>query len=179
MSESYFILTLDTTSPEVEIYMPSYTTRYIIDEIRVVANEPLSLHSEIYIIDSVGKRHDLTFRLKGNEYIGLVQFDGYPLGISTLYAQVYDIGWNKSPLVSKSFQIIKSEEINLQTSDNIQNVSSIDISEVDLLLGEDYMRTKSEEKEEASIRISESIQSIETEEVTQKVNSIDEVVKYG
>lgn len=121
---SYIILTLDTTAPNVEVLIPNYTTQQIRTEIRLVANEPLGEWQEIYVIDSQGDRHDLTFLHDNetNEYVGQVFFEGYPLGIATIYATLVDEVGNKSPLVSKSFKIVKSDILEVSLSEIIREV---------------------------------------------------------
>ncbi|MDQ0976623.1 hypothetical protein QFZ31_006675 [Neobacillus niacini] len=106
---SYLMLTLDTTSPDVEIIMPSYTTQQATTQVKVVANEELIINHEVYIMDSFNTRHDITLVHNGNEFEGLLSFEGYPLGIATLYARVTDTVGNQSDLVSKAIRVMKSD----------------------------------------------------------------------
>lgn len=102
---NYFTLDLDTTGPIINIIAPSYTTPQTSDEISIVANETLSTYQEIYIVDSQGVRHDLTFTYENDRFVGLVSFSGYPFGPATIYAQVKDEVFNASELVSKTINI--------------------------------------------------------------------------
>ena len=67
---SYIYLTLDTTPPELSIFVPSYTTKTALTPIRIQSNESLSTYQEIYIIDALGNRHDLTFAHEDNLLVG-------------------------------------------------------------------------------------------------------------
>jgi hypothetical protein len=118
---SYIYLTLDTTPPDIEIITPNYTTTSANTEIRVVSNEPLEHWQDIYIIDSLNKRHDVTFRHEGDELVGNIYFQGYPLGMVTVYARVMDDVHNKSALVSKSMLIISEERLTISLSDSERN----------------------------------------------------------
>lgn len=102
---NYFTLDLDTTGPIINIIAPSYTTPQTSDEISIVANETLSTYQEIYIVDSQGVRHDLTFTYETDRFVGLVSFSGYPFGPATIYARVKDEVFNASELVSKAINI--------------------------------------------------------------------------
>lgn len=102
---NYFTLDLDTTGPIINILAPSYTTPQTSDEISIVANETLSTYQEIYIVDSQGVRHDLTFTYETDRFVGLVSFSGYPFGPATIYARVKDEVFNASELVSKAINI--------------------------------------------------------------------------
>lgn len=106
MDHSHFLLTLDTTGPDIEIYMPTYATPNVDNEIIVQANERLSTWQEFYFIDGVGTRHDFIFEYNGNRFIGLVRFNQFAVGVAKLYAQVRDEVYNPSALVTQSLNII-------------------------------------------------------------------------
>lgn len=114
---SFFTLTLDTTPPTFEIYSPQYTQKEIETEIRIVANENLSINHEIYLIDSLGERYNYTFLLSDNEFIGKVQFTNVNYGIATIYVTVYDEVLNKSSLLSKAINIIGGQKLKLDIND--------------------------------------------------------------
>lgn len=123
MSQSYILLTLDTTAPDVELLLPNFTTNQARTEIRVVANESLLPWHEIYVIDSLGRRHNLTFKHEDDEFVGVVVFSDYPMGIATVYATVKDSVGNQSALVSKSIRIVESETLSITLDDyNAYNV---------------------------------------------------------
>jgi hypothetical protein len=114
---SFIKLALDISPPKVEILSPNYTTTQAKTEIRVSCNEVLDTWQDIYIIDSLGNRHDLTFRYEENEFVGVLYFTDYPYGIATIYAQVRDDVYNKSALLSKTINIVGSETLTLKISD--------------------------------------------------------------
>lgn len=99
---SYFILTLDTTPPALTIEAPVNTYYGMDTDITIYANETLAPNYTLYIIDSNGDRHDLTFDHQGSTLVGHVNLDSYPLGLLTVYAQVWDEVHNMSTLTSKT-----------------------------------------------------------------------------
>lgn len=126
---SYVVLNIDTVSPNIEIYAPSYTTVDILNEIVIQANEELSLdYQEIYVMDANGVRYDYTFAFDGDSYIGHVKFNNFPVGtILTLYARVMDKVGNISNLVSKAIHIANSITLlTLTISDRQANVEISD-----------------------------------------------------
>lgn len=121
---SFFYLELDTSSPNIEIYAPSYTTQDSKTMITIESNEPLSDFQEIYIIDSLGDRHDLTFLHDGNKFTGDMYLTNYPLGISTIYARLQDDVGNMSDVVSKPINVIKTSFYNISMSIKNMTVTS-------------------------------------------------------
>lgn len=122
----YIIVELDTTAPTIEIYAPAYTTREASVEITVNANETLGSSNEIYIIDESGTRHDYTFDLHGNQMVGVIDFNGFPLGLAKLFVRVKDTVDNVSELYEKVITIkdsltILSLDISDSKKSNIQN----------------------------------------------------------
>lgn len=110
---SYITLELDTTSPDVDIIMPSYTTQQAIAPIRVIADEELIINHEVYIMDSFKNRHDITLVHNGNELSGQLSFEGYPLGMATVFVRVTDTVHNQSDLYSKVIRIMKSDYLKI------------------------------------------------------------------
>lgn len=104
---SFIYIEFDRTPPEVEIYAPSYTTRELVNEITIEANEHIADdHHEIYVIDSNGDRHDYTFEKElDNRFVGFIKFSNFPMGIATIYARMKDDVDNFSNLVDKSIEI--------------------------------------------------------------------------
>lgn len=145
----YVFINIDTTSPNIEIYAPSYTTNELLNEITIQANEQLSLNnSKVYAIDSNGVRYDYTFQLEGDKYVGYVKFSDVPVGsIVTLYAQVADDYDNVSNLISKAVFVanqvtklsldiddkpfisvsVSDEQRKLDISDEARNIEIADI----------------------------------------------------
>lgn len=122
----YIIVELDTTAPIVEIYAPAYTTREATVEVTIEADEELGTSNEIYIIDESGTRHNYTFSRYGNQLVGTLDFNGFPLGLARLFVRVKDTVDNVSELYEKSITIRESLTIlNPVISDskksNIQN----------------------------------------------------------
>lgn len=111
---NYFILTLDTTPPQIEIIAPTYTVADIENEIFVLANEALSKNHEIYIIDALGIRHDLTFSKRGDYFYGLVRFNMCAFGIATIYARVCDLVLNQSSTAIKTIEIISASVLTIE-----------------------------------------------------------------
>ena len=115
MPKGYFKLTLDTTGPHITVEAPSYTTTTSPIIVTVTANEPLDLYQDIYVIDINGTRHDLTFDHEGDYLIGTVDFNGFDLGIVTLYARVRDVVHNLSNLASANIHIMEGHKLYLDT----------------------------------------------------------------
>ncbi|MBO0962389.1 hypothetical protein J1P26_22055 [Neobacillus sp. MM2021_6] len=126
---NYILLELDTTAPTLEIYAPNYTTRSALTPVTIQANEPLSSYQEVYIVDALGGRHDLTFAHEDDNLVGYLSLNGYPLGIATLYCRLMDTVDNLSSLYSHSFSIMESEiltaEMSLQFMDNAMQVQTM------------------------------------------------------
>ena len=123
---SFIIVELDTTAPTIEIYAPAYTTREASVEITVSANETLGRSNEVYIIDESGTRHDYTFDLFDNQMVGVIDFNGFPLGLARLFVRVKDTVDNVSELYEKVITIrdsltILSLDISDSKKSNIQN----------------------------------------------------------
>lgn len=92
---SYFNLILDTTPPQLTITSPSFCLVDEIIEVYVYSNEALSIWQDIYIIDNSNIKHELTFsRTDDYTYFGYVDLTGYPLGITTIHANLRDDVFN-------------------------------------------------------------------------------------
>lgn len=104
---NHFVLNLDTTPPEVKIIAPQYTSPDIFTHIIIESNEPLMEYQDIYIIDSVGVRHNLIFSFEETELNGTIQLNSFSQGISTIYCRLKDEAGNLSELVSKTINIME------------------------------------------------------------------------
>jgi hypothetical protein len=127
---SYVVLNIDTTSPNIEIYAPSYTTTDILNEIVVQADESLSLdYYELYAIDSNGIRYNYDFLLDDDRFIGHVKFADMPVGsIITFYAKVMDKVGNVSNLIEKAIHIADSITLlKLEISD--RDIANVEIDD--------------------------------------------------
>lgn len=118
---SWLRVTLDTTQPTLTIYLPSYTTNQSIDDITIVANEPLATKQEIYIVDSLGVRHNQTFSLQTDKktFLGRISFNNFPKGIATIFVTLYDEVWNRSSIYKKSINVIDPQNIKMIISEYV------------------------------------------------------------
>lgn len=125
---SIVYIELDTKSPNLEIYAPSYTTTDLDNTIILESDESLSDFQEIYLIDSEGARYDYTFnKEKDNMLVGKINFTTFPIGVATLYARVKDDVENVSELISKSIDI--KEFLSLLILEIKHKSMSLDINE--------------------------------------------------
>lgn len=106
MDHNYFSLALDTTGSEIDVYMPTYATPNVDNEIIVQGSELLAPWQDFYFIDAADARHDFIFAYEGDHFVGLVRFNQFAIGVATLYAQAKDEVYNPSPLLTKSLNII-------------------------------------------------------------------------
>ncbi|MFZ7103345.1 MAG: hypothetical protein ACOWWO_11920 [Peptococcaceae bacterium] len=120
---SYFTLELDTTSPSLEIFAPDYTMKDTETEIRITANENLSTFQEIYIIDSLGQRHDHIFAYQGNVFAGILNFNNFPSGPATIYAYLKDDLYNLAS-ITKTIAVISDQVLKIIT-DELSNKFSL------------------------------------------------------
>lgn len=130
---NFFMLELDTTGPQIDIYMPTYTLSYIETEIRIQSNENLALYQDIYIIDSKNERRKYIFEHCGDYLLGKITFNEYPSGIVTIYARLKDDVYNFSNTAYKSFLIQNFPEFKLEISDCIfENIIDSHIKHVSI-----------------------------------------------
>jgi hypothetical protein len=137
---NYVLIELDTIPPEINIYLPPYTTNDLINQILIEADETLSNYQEIYVIDSNGERHDYTFeKIDSNKFEGIVKFATLPIGTCVIYARMKDEVDNFSNIVSKSFVVKESLTLLvLNIEDTQRDIGYIDKSkDVEL---KDYSR---------------------------------------
>jgi hypothetical protein len=107
---SFIQITLDTTSPTIEVFAPNETTTETNTIYRVEANEHLSNLQNFYFRDSNGLRHDVTLQFFGTYFEGTVTFSNFSDGMATFYAQVFDDVLNKSNLVTHSTNVVETRE---------------------------------------------------------------------
>jgi hypothetical protein len=125
---NYVLIELDTTSPQIEVFAPRYTTDDIINKITIESNEKLANYQEVYVIDSKGLRHDYTFsRDSENTFTGIIRFINYPLGIATIYARMKDEVDNFSNIASTSIEI--KEGLTLLSLDIKDSAMNIEIKD--------------------------------------------------
>lgn len=115
---SFFILNLDTTAPELEIYAPVYTSNNNTVEINIESNEELDDWQEVYTVDEMGVRRDYTFYIEGNTMIGVINPYNYPVGLFFLYIKVRDSVHNETRLYEEVITIRDTNAvINLEVRD--------------------------------------------------------------
>lgn len=159
----YFTLFLDTTAPHISIYAPPYSNNSTANEIRVVADENVGEFQNIYIVDSMGFRHDVIFsKVSENEYSGQITFNEYPIGIATIYAQLKDEVGNISELVSKAINIITTIDSFLMelTLSEISRELSIYESTMSTDATEEKMPISIEEYRYLSMKINDSYKGV-------------------
>lgn len=154
---NYIILNLDTTPPNLEIHAPNYTTRTSNTIISIESNEELSTYQEIYILDSEGVNHELTFSMVDNELLGNVYLHGFPTGIATLYVRLKDRVDNVSQLYSHSFYIMESEILTSELlieymNHTITTQSMFNDSIIDLMNNESSLTIMSNKKNISSMK---------------------------
>lgn len=139
MTNGFFTLELDTTGPNINIYMPNYTATSIETEIVIQSNEKLSEYQEIYILDSNRKRHDLIFEYHGDYLLGKLVMNNISIGIATIYARLKDDVNNLSNIAYKSFLLEDSTDLQLEIKEyslnpivgtKIKNVLDINKSKI-------------------------------------------------
>lgn len=101
---SYFTLTLDTTAPVLQIYMPSLVTNDSDVPITITSTENIGEVTRLYIIDAGLNRYDLIFQNDGTELLGTIHTN-YTLGTAIIYCQVKDEVGNSSIITTKAFQV--------------------------------------------------------------------------
>lgn len=111
---SFFTLWLDTTPPQLEVVMPSYTLPQIYTQIDIYSNEILSSYQEIYLIDSNGDRFDYTFANYGDRLQGTVRFNNVAIGMATMYIRLKDEVGNISDTYIKNILIRESGMLKIE-----------------------------------------------------------------
>jgi hypothetical protein len=128
-------ITLDTSPPTVIIHAPTIIIEKNYEYITIEANENLDIRQEVYIVDSLNKRHDYTFALEPDKktLFGNVSFQDYPNGMATLFVIVYDEVWNKSMLYRKSINV---GNVDTENFENVKLNLEIFQKEYEVLLNE-------------------------------------------
>jgi len=101
---SWFTITLDTSPPTAEIFLPNISSPESVETITVVGNENLDIRHEFYAIDSANVRHDFTFTLQEDKrtFIGQVPFNQFSEGMVKFFFIIYDDVLNRSMLYVKN-----------------------------------------------------------------------------
>ena len=121
---SFIFIELDTKSPEIEIYAPSYTTSSMSNRIIVESDENLSDFQNIYVIDSANNKTNYTFSKSDNKTLtGIISFTNASLGIATIYVEVEDDVGNKSEIFNKRINIKDSISLlSLEIEDSVVKI---------------------------------------------------------
>lgn len=143
---SYFILELDTTSPEVEIYAPDYTTRETENIVTIKANEALSSQYEARVIDSDSNIHELNFLMQDESTLfGRFTLPNASLGEATLYVIVSDEVGNVTESVFV-FEIKESVTILKQELTILSRTQELEIQTMKIDLMQSTMPIESTQK---------------------------------
>jgi hypothetical protein len=139
----FFLLELDTTSPDIVINAPNYITKDTEMEIVITSDEILSDgFQDFYIIDQYGNKHSYIFSYDSNEYIGKMTLSNFDNGWVTFYARVKDEVDNLSVLASKTIQIIPSVNyLRLSIEDSIC-INEIEMSGITKDTGVSILKTE-------------------------------------
>ncbi|OUS70311.1 hypothetical protein B1748_29185 [Paenibacillus sp. MY03] len=121
-----FLLTLDTTGPEIAVYMPSYSTTSVDNEVIVQSSEQLAPWQDFYFVDAAGDRHNFIFAYDGDRFVGLVRFNQFALGVAVLYAQVKDEVDNPSPIVTQPINIMAGAYMTVCGSMSVRSIATFD-----------------------------------------------------
>ncbi len=107
IGQSWIEVELDLSPPTVDIYAPTVVYAQSLETISIEANEALDTKQSIYIIDSLGVKHDYTFYLENENkrLYNFISFGNYPNGLATLFVTVYDEVLNKSSIYSKTINV--------------------------------------------------------------------------
>src|SRR6056297_109794 len=104
---AYFILTLDTAGPYVEIDTPAFIDPE--EEVIITVNSDEAIKAayihELYIIDNQGTRYDLNYTLNSYSIVSALSLNslGVSPGSATIYAVLYDEVLNPSNEAYKHF----------------------------------------------------------------------------
>lgn len=118
---SYVIIELDRTPPAIEINAPKYSTTVSYNIITIDCSESIG-SQEIYVIDSLGVRHDYIFEVEGNKLIGNIRFINFPIGIVELYAKITDDVGNISNLISTAINVMEPSPLEMDLFESISNL---------------------------------------------------------
>jgi hypothetical protein len=135
LAQSWINVTLDTSPPIISIHAPSIIISKSLEYISIEANENLDVRQEIYIVDSLSKKHDYTFALEPDKktLFNTIDFQNYPNGIATFFVVAYDEVWNKSMLYRKSINI---GNVDTENVENVKLNLEIEQKEFELILKE-------------------------------------------
>jgi hypothetical protein len=130
LAQSWIEVELDLIPPTVEIFAPSIIISQSFETITIEANENLDVQHSIYIIDSLGKRHDYTFYLETErKFVNSISFENIPKGLATLFVTVDDEVLNKSSIYKKSINVgnvqvedVEDVKLNLELKEKVNEI---------------------------------------------------------
>lgn len=135
---SWFTITLDTTPPTAEIFLPNISSHDSIETITVVGSENLDISHEFYAIDSANIRHDFTFTLQNDKrtFVGQVPFNQFSEGMVRFFFTIYDDVLNRSMLYVRNVSLGEPVKMNLNLFDEAMD-SELSDSVMDMILSDE------------------------------------------
>jgi hypothetical protein len=134
LAQSWIEVELDLTPPTVEIFAPSIIISQSFETITIEANENLDIQHSIYIIDSLGTRHDYTFHLETErKLVNTISFENIPKGLTTLFVIVYDEVLNKSSIYKKNINV---GNVQIEDIENVKLNLELNEKENELIINE-------------------------------------------
>jgi hypothetical protein len=122
---SFFKLTLDTTSPEIEVFVPQYVLSSGDLDITVQGNEELDpSYQEFYLIDSKGQQHPFILTYFDKQFKGKVSLFNIPTGLLTVHIGVKDSVLNPSPVITKTLSVLKGARTKINSSIKARSIVS-------------------------------------------------------
>lgn len=114
---SFFTLTLDTTAPEIEVFIPQYVLASGDLDITVQGNEELEpSYQEFSLIDSKGQEHPFILTYFDKQFKGKVPLFNIPTGLLTVQVRVKDSVLNPSALIIQTLTVIKGARVKISSS---------------------------------------------------------------
>lgn len=142
---NYFTLELDTTPPSLQILTPNNAPSNNTTIVRIEANEELADWQNIYAIDGLGNRQDLSFNYHLTYFEGEVTFN-FENEVITIFAQLKDTVDNISDIVSKPIRILNGQPLTLilnsksRTLECAELTTNINVSTSDRKISTDTSR---------------------------------------
>lgn len=88
---SFFTLELDTSSPQIVVQTQTRVLFGLTIEVVVTSNEPLAEYQKVYIIDTIGIRHDYILGVVSPTVLsGFIDLTGCPVGAAELVIELMD-----------------------------------------------------------------------------------------
>lgn len=157
-----FDLYLDTTGPTINIHAPNYTVKNSMTDFRIEGNERLAEYQDFYFIDSDGIRHDVIFKYDGDSFLGEIDFSQFAEGIAIFYAQIKDLVFNNSPVISHSILIHAGKAVDLEIRENARSMD--DLEDARMIMIDSSVKDIFEIKIDRVIGMKEAVRAIGVDE---------------